>query len=107
MNAGPNLAHDQRPNPIVGHDDLEMMSGRRLSDGLEWVNLQRLHGRQRIGSVENGISARCATSVVPTILVAPRFRLDARTEGTNGDDIIDFIYAEARLDEGRMMAIAG
>ena len=53
------------PTSIVGHDDLEMYERAQeglLSDGLEWVNLQRLHPSAPEDfsqeSVENGTTER-------------------------------------------------
>jgi hypothetical protein len=53
------------PTSIVGHDDLEMYERAQeglLSDGLEWVNLQRLHPSAPEDfsqeAVENGTTER-------------------------------------------------
>ena len=52
------------PTSIVGHDDLEMYERAQeglLSDGLEWVNLQRLMTEEEdysTESVDNGTTER-------------------------------------------------
>ena len=52
------------PTSIVGHDDLEMYERAQeglMSDGLEWVNIQRLHTEAEdfaVEAVENGTTER-------------------------------------------------
>ena len=99
------------PTSIVGHDDLEMYERAQEglhSDGLEWVNIQRLYEEDEDFSketIENGTTERQMRNQFDAWVKFMTCDMDAR-EGrgmsVSKDQLIDFIYEEVRmLDEGR------
>ena len=100
------------PTSMVGHDDLEMYE--RAQEGLhaqstEWINIQRLHTEEEDYdeiAVENGTTERQMRNQMNAWVKFMTMSMDRPSGGRRmtltRDDIIDFIYEEARmLDEGR------